>query len=194
MKMKRFALLPVILLLTFSSFAQPDYYVYQSTYKKDLYDIIQSDTAFVRFYPVNSEYKVTASVQKLPGQKFFSLPASDGKSKQAIKYALITFKLMGKDYQLYAYQLSTLLNSEDYKDNFFIPFTDLSSGKTSYGGGRYIDFVTSDISPDGSLVIDFNKAYNPYCAFREGYSCPIPPSENDLPVEIMAGEMTFNKK
>lgn len=196
--MKNLALAIVIIFVSIKSEAQADYLAsldsYQAGYKKDLFDIIQSDTANIKFYPVDAAYKVKASVQKLPGEKFFGLPASDGKTKEAIRYALVSFNLMGKDYQLYAYQLSSLLNSQEYKDNFFIPFTDASSGKSSYAGGRYIDFVTKDIAPDGTLEIDFNKAYNPYCAFREGYSCPIPPKENDLPVSVLAGEMSFSKK
>jgi uncharacterized protein (DUF1684 family) len=90
--------------------------------------------------------------------------------------------------------LTSLINSAEYRDNFFIPFTDASSGKNSYTGGKYIDFVTRDIQPGNMLLIDFNKSYNPYCAFRSEYSCPLPPAENDLPVEINAGEMAFEKK
>jgi uncharacterized protein (DUF1684 family) len=177
--------------------AQPAYSValndYQHTYKKDLSEIIQQDTALVKFYPINPGYKVIATVEKLQGEKFFNMASSDGQSKQAIKFAVVKFTLMEKPYKLYAYQLTSLINSAEYKDNFFIPFTDATSGISSYAGGRYIDFVISDINADGTLVLDFNKAYNPYCAFRSGYSCPIPPSENELPVEIKAGEMNFEK-
>lgn len=196
--MKTLALILTLSLITgLRLAAQPSYETglikYQENYKIDLSDIIQSDTALVKFYSVNPAYKVTATIQKLTGEKFFTMSTSDGGGKQAIKYAVVSFNLYGKDYKLYAYQLSNLLNNAEYKDNFFIPFTDLTSGISSYGGGRYIDFVVADIKPDNTLVIDFNRAYNPYCAFRAGYSCPIPPAENDLPVEIKAGEMAFKK-
>lgn len=198
MKAKKITTVLPGLLLALISYSQPAYnesiVEYQSNYKKDLADIIQSDTGLVQFYPIDPEYRVIAKVEKLYGQKFFNLPTSDGKSKQAIRYATVKFTLAAKEYTMYAYQLSSLLNSEEYKNNFFIPFTDASSGKTSNGGGKYIDFVTSDILPNGTLVLDFNKSYNPYCAFRAEYSCPIPPAENDLPVEIKAGEMAFVKK
>ena len=69
----------------------------------------------------------------------------------------------------------------------FLPFQDSSAD--SYGGGRYLDIRTGDIR-DGKLVLDFNRCYNPYCAYKEGYSCPIPPVENRLPVAIEAGEKT----
>ncbi len=79
-----------------------------------------------------------------------------------------------------------------YKNYLFLPFTDLTSGNRSYGGGRYLDFLMEDIKSN-TLIIDFNKAYNPYCAYTTGYNCPIPPRENDLPVAIPAGEMEYSK-
>jgi len=164
---------------------------YQHTYKIDLFPVINKDTAAVRFYPVDPSYRVVASVEKLVQQPFFPMATSDNRAKDAVKYARVTFTLLGKEYTLYAYQLSVLLNSNKNKDNFFIPFTDGTSGHNSYGGGKYIDFMTGNITPGNRLVIDFNKSYNPYCAFRTGYSCPIPPKENELPVEIKAGEMNF---
>ena len=85
-----------------------------------------------------------------------------------------------------------LLETEKYKNDFFIPFTDGTSGIDSYMGGKYIDFSTTDSSND-KLLIDFNKSYNPYCAFKIGYNCPIPPKENALEVQIRAGEMNFVK-
>ena len=167
---------------------------YQLKYKEGLQEIIQADTAYVKFYPVDPTYRVIATVEKLRGQPFFDLATSDGKPKKAVKYALVKFTLNGKAYSAYAYQLSSLLESAEYRDNFFIPFTDESSGVDSYGGGKYLDFVTSDITADNKLLIDFNRSYNPYCAFRNGYSCPLPPKENDLPLAIHAGEMNFSKK
>lgn len=121
------------------------------------------------------------------------MPTSGEKIHQAIRYALIKFNLHGKKYELFAYQLAFLMNNDKHKEDFFIPFTDSTSGIDSYGGGKYIDFIIGDIIPDNKLLIDFNKSYNPYCAFRSGYNCPIPPKENDLSAEIKAGEMNFGK-
>jgi uncharacterized protein (DUF1684 family) len=70
----------------------------------------------------------------------------------------------------------------------FIPFRDATSGSETYGGGRYLDV---DLESDGSVAVDFNQAYNPYCAYSDGYSCPIPPPENALAVPIRAGERAF---
>jgi len=85
------------------------------------------------------------------------------------------------------------MTSTDYADYLFIPFTDNTSGNESYGGGRYLDYKISDIK-NNKLLLDFNKAYNPYCAYTTGYNCPIPPAENDLKVAIKAGEKAFEKK
>lgn len=166
---------------------------FQRHYKSELFGIIKSDTAHVKFYPVNEKYRVVARVEKLNGEKFFPMATSSGITKQAIRYARLTFTIDAKEYVLYGYQLSMLLETEKYKNDFFIPFMDDNSGGDSYAGGKYIDFSTTDIKADNKLVIDFNRSYNPYCAFRKGYNCPVPPKENFLPAAIPAGEMNFSK-
>ncbi|HEX6333812.1 MAG TPA: DUF1684 domain-containing protein, partial [Flavisolibacter sp.] len=87
------------------------------------------------------------------------------------------------------YQSQNLLNTE-YRNHLFLPFTDATTGKTTYEVGRYIDLQITDIR-EGWVTIDFNKAYNPYCAYTSGYNCPIPPAENRLPVAIEAGEKSY---
>lgn len=184
------------ILVSGATFAQSAYSdsmaAFQEHYKKELSGIIQKDTTYVKFYPADSSYRVMATVEKLTGEKFFAMGTSSGKTKQAIRYARLRFTLHGKEYTLYGYQLSMLLETEKYKNDFFIPFTDATSGTDSYMGGKYIDFSTRDIT-NNKLLIDFNKSYNPYCAFKKGYNCPIPPQENALEVEIRAGEMNFVK-
>ena len=85
------------------------------------------------------------------------------------------------------------MQQEKYRDYLFLPFTDNTNGEQTYTGGRYIDLSI----PDGdTIVVDFNKAYNPYCAYNKKYSCPIVPSVNNLDTEIRAGVKAFepNKK
>ncbi|MEI9910512.1 MAG: DUF1684 domain-containing protein [Bacteroidota bacterium] len=82
---------------------------------------------------------------------------------------------------------------EEYREQLFLPFTDLTTGEETYTAGRYIDLTFNDIIGD-KVVIDFNKAYNPYCAYISGkYNCPIPPKENNLTVAILAGEKNYGK-
>lgn len=164
---------------------------YQANYKKELFDVIKNDTAFVRFYEPDVHYRVTARVELVASPPFFTMGASGKSSLKAKQFAKLYFTLNGKPYELYAYQLGFLLEKND-KEDFFVPFTDEGSGKASYEGGRYLDFKVKDIV-NNKLVIDFNKAYNPYCAFTTGYNCPVPPAENALPVVIAAGEKKFAK-
>jgi uncharacterized protein (DUF1684 family) len=85
-----------------------------------------------------------------------------------------------------------LLKDPKYKDHLFIPFTDGTTYTETYGGGRYIDLSVNDIK-NGKIELDFNKCYNPYCAYAGGFNCPIPPVENRLPVAIKAGEKLYGK-
>lgn len=85
------------------------------------------------------------------------------------------------------------MSTEKYADHLFIPFTDMTSGEESYENGRYIDLSIADVE-SGHFTIDFNKAYNPYCAYvSDLYNCPIPPKENHLSIKIKAGEMKYGK-
>lgn len=187
----------LILIAAIPATAQNNYHdsllAFQANYKKELFEIIKNDTAFVRFYEPDVSYRVIARVELVSSGSFFSMNASGNRTLKARRFAKLFFTLNGKPYELFAYQLGFLLDSKDNKDDFFIPFIDEGSGKSSYEGGRYLDFKVSNIV-DNKLIIDFNKAYNPYCAFTTGYNCPIPPSENTLSVAITAGEKKFAKE
>ena len=104
--------------------------------------------------------------------------------KTYIKYGEVYFTIDKKEYKLNVYQSQELLQSADYKDYLFIPFTDATSGNETYEGGRYIDLT---IPTGNQVLINFNKAYHPYCAYTDGYNCPVPPQENKLPIKIEAG-------
>lgn len=105
-----------------------------------------------------------------------------------IVYGEASFRLGGKDHKLTVYRNVGLMTKPGFEDYLFIPFTDETSGKLSYGGGRYID---ARIPKDDIIIIDFNRAYNPYCTYNKKYSCPVPPSQNHLSTEIRAGEKAF---
>jgi hypothetical protein len=107
-----------------------------------------------------------------------------------VKYGIVTFNLKRNAYRLNVYQNQDLMKKEGYEDYLFLPFLDDTNGEESYGGGRYIDLRI----PEGDeVVIDFNKAYNPYCAYNEKYSCPIVPRENYLDLKVEAGVKAFQK-
>lgn len=150
------------------------------------------DTSYLSFFPVNKKYRVVAKFEKLKATPAFSIPTSGGASAQYFKYGKLTFKINDTIHHLYLYQSERLMSMEKYKDYLFLPFTDFTNAIESYSGGRYIDVTTGEIS-NNTLVLDFNKAYNPYCAYGKGYQCPLPPKESNLNTAIPAGEKSFGK-
>ncbi len=150
----------------------------------------QSQVSKINFYPANKSYAVWASVTPTPGSKPFMIPTKSGKQKPFIEHSTLAFTLDGNEYVLHAYQGMDLIKDTTYRDYLFVPFKDRTNYDATYGGGRYIDLSVKDIL-SGKILLDFNKCYNPYCAFADGFNCPIPPDENSLPIEIKAGEKTF---
>jgi uncharacterized protein len=138
----------------------------------------------IHFFPFNESYAVNARFVRTPQEKPFQMSTSSGMRKTYVKYAEVFFVIDKKEYKLNVYQSQELLKSEEYKDYLFIPFTDATSGNETYEGGRYIDL---NIPQSDHILINFNKAYHPYCAYTDGYNCPVPPQENTLPIKIEAG-------
>ena len=166
---------------------------YKQEFLKDEHSPLKAaDTGFLRFYEVNDTYKVKAKFKLTPDSKPFDIETHSGKKKPYRRYGMLSFTVKGQDYTLEVYQGLQLIKKPELRDYLFIPFTDLTNNETTFGGGRYLDFKIGDIKK-GILVLDFNKAYNPYCAFAEGYSCPIPPDANKLNIRIKAGELIFGK-
>ena len=152
-----------------------------------------NDTAFLRFFEPDKNYRVSAQFQLTPDTKTFYMPTSSGKTKLYRQYGLVHFKIGNKPCSLQVLQSQALIKDPKDKDDLFIPFTDETTYDETYGGGRYLDIKTTDIV-NGKVTLDFNKCYNPYCAFAGGYNCPIPPTENRLKVAIRAGEKQFGKQ
>ena len=151
-----------------------------------------ADTGYLIFYAPDEQYNVIAEVALTKDAVPFKIRTYSGKEKEYKEYAVLKFKLKGKNLQLHAYQNVAWEKSEKLKDLMFIPFTDDTNNEHTYGGGRYLDLNRNDIQ-DGKIELDFNKCYNPYCAYAEGYSCPIPPRENSLNISVKAGEKLFGK-
>lgn len=168
---------------------------HRESYKKDFIankhsPLKEADLKHLQFYDADSSYSIVGNVFVLGNQKPFNMPTYDGTSKQFTKYALVSFEHRGKTHVLTLYRNVALLLNPLYKNLLFLPFTDRTNGKETYGGGRYIDLNINSIN-EAKIVIDFNKSYNPYCAYSDGYRCPIPPEENDLPITIEAGEKKY---
>lgn len=142
------------------------------------------------FFKPNKSFSVEAKVTLNQDPKDFEITTSSGSQKTYINYAKLNFELKGKSIELDLLRSVRLMAMPEYKDYLFLAFYDETNGETTYGGGRYIDLYTTDIN-DGNITIDFNKAYNPYCAYSDGYNCPIPPANNAIPLKIEAGEKMY---
>lgn len=142
------------------------------------------------FFEIDLNYSVTATFVRTDNTTPFLMKTSTDRLPEYVKYGELHFKLKGKALVLNVYQSPSTKENSEYADYLFVPFTDETNGETSYGGGRYLDFK---IPESKTVVIDFNKAYNPYCAYSSRYSCPIPPIENHLKIAITAGVKAYNK-
>lgn len=189
--------LAFFLLLSPVLFAQKSY---EDTMKDFLDKYVQThevvkdeDRKALQFYPVDKTYRVVATFTKSTDNKLITFPTSGKLTKVFKVYGILSFAINGKPLRLNVYQSQELMPKEEYKNYLFLPFTDFTTGDETYEGGRYLDLSTKDIQAN-TLVLDFNKAYNPFCAYVSGkYDCPIPPGANALPIAIKAGEKAYGK-
>ncbi len=140
----------------------------------------------LEFYPIDPAYKVKARMILIEERKVREVPLTDGTKEKYLEHSWAEFELNGKPEKLLLLQAI----SEPDKRNFFLAFADSTSAVETYGGGRYIN-----ARQDGknSITIDFNMAYNPYCAYNPDYGCPLPPRENLLEIAIPVGEKNYEK-
>ena len=142
------------------------------------------------FFEFDSSFAVKASLKRTPDTEWFNMKTTTDRLSKERVFGVLSFELHGKSFELNVYQGQELMETEKYKDYLFLPFIDNTNGSSSYAGGRYIDLRI----PDGDTIeIDFNSAYNPYCAYNEKYSCPIVPRVNYLDLEVEAGVKVFKK-
>jgi uncharacterized protein (DUF1684 family) len=135
------------------------------------------------YYEPTPEYRIQADLSLITNNDSIPIQMSDGKTEKLAKYAYATFQLGGKSHQL-------LLLKHAEEEGLFLPFGDQTNGFDTYGGGRYLDLELKQNERD-KIILDFNLAYNPFCAYNKNYSCPLPPRENQLAVEIRAGEKEY---
>lgn len=144
----------------------------------------------LHFFQTNKDYKINATFERTPDEPIFEMQTTTDRKPLYTQYGIATFTLDNKEFTLRIYQNQKLILDPEYVDHLFIPFNDLTNGIETYDGGRYIDL---EIPEGNTIIIDFNKAYNPYCAYNDKYSCPIPPRENNLTVKIKAGILAYGK-
>jgi uncharacterized protein (DUF1684 family) len=174
---------------------------FEAAVSKHIYNYIQNhevvqgeDRKHLSFYPVSKAYRVEARFERKENSPWFLMETSGTQKKMYRVYGTLTFTINDTVQRLDVYQSQSLMQTDQYRNHLFIPFTDATSGAETYATGRYYDLTMDEI--DGNkVVIDFNKVYNPYCAYVSGvYNCPIPPKENRLAVAIRAGEKAYTKE
>lgn len=173
---------------------------YEAAVLKHIHNYIQNhevvegaDRKHLSFYPVSKTYRVEARFERKENTPWFLMETSGTQKKMYRVYGTLTFTINDTVQSLNIYQSQSLMQTDQYKNYLFLPFTDATSGVETYPVGRYLDLTMEDIK-DGKVVIDFNKVYNPYCAYVSGvYNCPVPPKENRLTVAIKAGEKAYGK-
>jgi uncharacterized protein (DUF1684 family) len=142
----------------------------------------------LKYFPPDIRYKITATLTPVQDKKPVLLSTNDGKQQQYVEYAYADFDLDGYNNRLLILEV---LDSGPFRGKLFLAFGDETSAGETYGAGRYLDVVK--VPGANTITLDFNKAYNPYCAYVEKYSCPFPPAENLLKVAIRAGEKVYHE-
>lgn len=144
----------------------------------------------LRYFPPNRAYHLTARVTPLDDDQPITLATSDGQEQPYRRQAMLRLVIDRHPYQLVAYR--SLREHNHHPESLFVPFRDTLAGQETYGSGRYLDIEWEPRARRDTLIVDFNLAYNPYCAYSLDYSCPIPPRENWLTCPIRAGERMFH--
>ena len=143
----------------------------------------QATFAGLRYFPENADLRLVLSLEEFAEQDTVVMQTSTGDERSYTRYGLLRFIVAGQEVTL------TVYADEDSR-GFFLPFVDALRGRETYGAGRYLE---PEPLGNGQFLVDFNLAYNPYCAYNDDWSCPLTPVENWLPVPIRAGEKLFDQ-
>lgn len=135
----------------------------------------------LRYFAENDALRLELAVEEYPEQATVTMQTTTGDTQTYVRFGRIKFNVEGQEVSL------TVFANDD---GLFLPFADGLAGQETYGAGRYLE---PEVRADGKLLVDFNLAYNPYCAYNDAWSCPITPSENRIAAPIRAGEMVFHE-
>lgn len=136
----------------------------------------------LRYYPIDPDAALIVRVEEFADHPPAPLGTNAGQVLEYLRWGEVRFTWQGEPCRL------TVFRADPDDPNLFVPFRDATSGGETYGGGRYLELLDRG---DGTYLLDFNRAYNPYCAYNAEWSCPLPPPENRLPVPVRAGEQAF---
>src|SRR5574337_733891 len=166
---------------------EKDYY-FQTDADSPIPAAIRGRFKGLEYFPPDRKYRLPVRLAKLPNPEPVVLATSKGIPRPMLRYGHFDFEIDGVKQRLYAYKAAPQPGHHHEDPSLFVPYRDATSGKESYGAARYLDI---EENPSGDYLLDFNLAYNPYCAYSDDYVCPFPPRENWLTIPIRAGEKTF---
>lgn len=150
-------------------------------HQSPLDDEQRRDFSGLRYFAENPDLRIEVDIERFPEGEQVPIQTNTGAVQNYDRFGLFRFTVDGEDVELTVFQ---------NEHGFFLPFADSLAGQETYGAGRYLE---PELLSDGRLLIDFNLAYNPYCAYNANWSCPITPAENRLKVAIRAGEKVFEQ-
>jgi hypothetical protein len=141
------------------------------------------------YYPLDPDYRFELKLHEHDDKQIIKIEDTSGNVRSLIRWGEFRFKIAGTECVLQAYK------SDPKEERLFVPFRDATSGKETYGAGRYLDLHPANhFTTEGKWILDFNEAYNPFCAYSEAYACPFVPPENWLKVSVHAGEKDYIHK
>lgn len=166
----------------------------QQLSESDRLELVEEDLKDIVFFPADTVFRVNASFVNIEEPDTVLFPTTSGRTKKYLPLALLHFEIEQEKCSLFVYKYAELPpDDKKHQYSLFLPFTDITNGEETYGGGRYLNMDKRDFTGD-SVIIDFNKSYNPWCVYGDGFSCPVPPGENALPVAVRAGEKMYRGK
>jgi uncharacterized protein len=172
---------------------QKEIIAFQKKYVAEHELVKGDDRKYFQFFAANEKYKIVCNFKKATDTAVLSMATTSvpPSVQYFTRYGTLHFKIGDTMHTLTVYQPKPIMPAP-YADYLFIPFLDNTSAIQSYGSGRYIDMRIKDFATK-TVVLDFNKAYNPYCAYAKGFNCPVPPKENFLNASVLAGERNFGR-
>jgi uncharacterized protein (DUF1684 family) len=191
----------VVIIIVFYGFQGQDDPAYKEEIQKereekDRFMSTGSDSPFakktetftgLKYFEPDPDYRIVANLTPVENRKVILLKTSDGKEERYMDYATAEFVLDGIMNKLLILEV---MEMGPFRGKLFLAFGDETSARETYGAGRYLD--VTKVPGSATITLDFNKAYNPYCAYNDTYSCPFPPAENLLKVAIKAGEKSYH--
>ena len=138
------------------------------------------------YFPPDPDLRFELALDEHEEKKRIIVAASKGGEREFIRWGEFRFEVNGNQCVLQAYK------SDREEERLWVPFRDKTSGKETYGAGRYLDLEPErHRTTEGKWILDLNRGYNPWCAYSEAYTCPFIPPENWLEVPIRAGEKSY---